>query len=141
MAHPIFSSAQSTASVAASSSAQIGKQSSECVMLRCQVMTSNSLCESMSRKVSISGKIAPSIADQATIRPRFIGRVVNKSSPLNSALPINAPAIPCVMVSMDFGVIDLFVRVYFIGESFYKDERRALREDAADLAGFDAVTR
>ena len=43
-------------------------------MLRCQVIINMSLCESMSRKVSESGKIAPSIVAQVTMRPRFTGR-------------------------------------------------------------------
>src|SRR5258707_11779517 len=38
------------------------------------------------------------------MRPRFIGCEANMSSPRKTAFPINAPAIPCVIVSI--------VRVY-----------------------------
>ena len=69
-------------------------------MLRCQVITRSSLCEKSPRRVSASGKIAPSISDQETKRAWVIGRAANRSSPLKSALPISAPAIPWVMVSM-----------------------------------------
>src|SRR5208337_562117 len=48
--------------------AQIGRQSNECVMLRCQVSISNSLCENKSRRTSLSGKTAPSINDHVIRR-------------------------------------------------------------------------
>src|SRR5450432_2964531 len=103
----------------------------------------------MPRNVSASGKIAPSIADHATMRRRFMARIVNKSSALKRTLPINAPAIPCVMVSMNVRLIILIYRVddarLLRGRnsrrSFYKDERRELRNDPANLANFDAVAR
>src|SRR5881396_2879846 len=70
------------------------------VLLRCQVTMSSLSCEKMSRKTSASGKIAPSINDQVMKRPRFIGREANMSSPRKTALPMRAPAMPCVIVSM-----------------------------------------
>ena len=73
-------------------------------MLRCQVITKSLSWEKMSRSTSESGKIAPSISDQVMMRPRFIGCEANMSSPRKTAFPINAPAIPCVIVSI--------VRVY-----------------------------
>ena len=86
--------------IPASSSAHSGSSTSECVMLRCQVTMSSLSCEKMSRKTSASGKIAPSINDQVMKRPRFIGREANMSSPRKTALPMRAPAMPCVIVSM-----------------------------------------
>jgi len=54
----------------------------------------------MSRNTSMSGKIAPSINAQVMMRARFMGFAGNISSPLQNALPISAPAMPWVMVSM-----------------------------------------
>src|SRR5208282_6152085 len=105
---------------AASARAQIGRQSSECVMLRCHVKMSIGLLENHSRTMSESGKIAPSIRDQVTMRARFMGFDANISSPRKSALPMSAPAMPCVMVSMKAArLVD--------GE-----QGRLLRKDAAD---------
>src|SRR5213082_2585114 len=56
----------------ASSSDHSGSRINECVMLRCHVTISNLSCENMSRKTSESGKIAPSISDQVTTRPRML---------------------------------------------------------------------
>src|SRR5208337_1487439 len=78
---------------------QIGRQSNECVMLRCQVSISNSLCEKRSRRTSLSGKTAPSIKDQVMRRRLLSDRGENRSRPPNTALLISAPAMPCVMVS------------------------------------------
>src|ERR1700746_2332359 len=86
---------------------KIGSISNEWVMLRCQVITSRRSCEKISRKTSISGKIAPSISDQVMMRARFIGFAGNISSPLQNALPIKAPAMPCVMVSIFGGSVRL----------------------------------
>src|SRR5260370_9632581 len=86
--------------IQASSSAQMGSRISECVMLRCQVITSSLSWEKISRNTSESGKIAPSISDHVMMRPRFIGREANISSPRKMAFPISAPAMPCVIVSI-----------------------------------------
>src|SRR5438067_7515272 len=56
----------------ASSSDDSGSRINECVMLRCHVTISNLSCENMSRKTSESGKIAPSISDHVTTRPRML---------------------------------------------------------------------
>ena len=69
-------------------------------MLRCHVRISIGLLEKNSRNMSESGKIAPSISDQVTMRAQLMGREANMSSPRNAALAISAPAIPCVMVSI-----------------------------------------
>jgi len=44
--------------------------------------------------------MAPNISDQVMMRPRFMGCEANMSWPRKTALPINAPAMPWVMVSM-----------------------------------------
>src|ERR1700688_4108658 len=87
---------------AASARAKNGMQTRECVTLRCHVKISIGSLENQSRIMSESGKIAPSISDQVMILARFMGFDANMSSPRKTALPINAPAMPCVMVSIRF---------------------------------------
>src|ERR1700674_2586506 len=92
--------------MAARSRAQSGSIKSECVMLRCQVMIRSRSLEKISRHTSESGKIAPSIIDQVIMRPRFIGCDANRSSPRKTAFPINAPAMPWVIVSISESLPD-----------------------------------
>src|SRR5258708_1257859 len=91
--------------------------------------------EKKSRMTSESGKIAPSISDHVMMRPRFIGREANISSPRNTAFPINAPAMPCVIVSI--------VRVYPMrsGRDILADEQKwiCLGDDFADAPGGHAM--
>ena len=98
-------------------------------------MSSLSL-EKKSRRTSESGKIAPSISDHVMMRPRFIGCEANISSPRKTAFPINAPAMPCVIVSI--------VRVYPMrsGRDILTDdqERICLGDDFSDAARGDALT-
>src|SRR5208282_612522 len=68
--------------------AQIGRQSNECVMLRCQVSINKGLCEKKSRRTSLSGKTAPSISDQVMTRWRLSDRGENRSRPPKTALLI-----------------------------------------------------
>src|SRR5262245_39451888 len=75
-------------------------------------MISSGLRDSMSRNTSLSGKIAPSISAQVVMRARPTGLTGNMLSPPQNALPINAPAIPCVMVSMGF-----FCRLTYLQKS------------------------
>src|SRR6266446_7078321 len=121
--------------IPARSTAQSGSKTSECVMLRCQVITNNRSCEKMSRSTSKSGKMAPNISDQVMMRPRFIGCEANISWPPKTALPINAPAMPCVMVSM--------VKVYrsSMGSLMLLDEEKRifLCHHVADATRRDAV--
>jgi hypothetical protein len=44
------------------------------------------------------------------IRPRFIGCDANMSSPRKTAFPINAPAMPCVIVSILESLSDVLSR-------------------------------
>jgi len=85
---------------------------------------------------SESGKMAPNISDQVMMRPRFIGWAPNISSPRKTAFPINAPAMPCVIVSI--------VRVYPMrpGRGILTDEQKRIcfSDDFADAAGGDAMT-
>src|SRR5208282_2157224 len=86
---------------AARITAQIGRQSSECVTLRCHVIISSGLLEKKSRKTSESGKMEPSMSAQV-VRRRFpIAVGGNRSRPPKAALPIKAPAIPWVIVSIE----------------------------------------
>ncbi len=114
------------------STAQIGRQTNECVMLRCQVSISNSLCEKRSRKTSLSGKIAPSIKEQVIRRCLLSDRGENRSRPPNTALLINAPAIPCVIVSTVSSSSSL---------SDHHQQPGCLRHNAADPLGAHAMTR
>src|SRR5437879_7739489 len=104
-------------------------------MLRCQVTMRSLSLEKKSRITSESGKMAPSINDHVMIRPRFIGCAANISSPRKTAFPINAPAMPCVIVSI--------VRVYPMrpGRDILTDEykRICFDDDFADNAGGDAM--
>src|SRR6266436_3154302 len=77
----------------ARATAKMGRQTSECVILRCQVKISRSLCEKDSRRTSESGKIAPSISNQVMIRSRFTGFAPSMSCPRKAAFAIRAPAI------------------------------------------------
>src|SRR5216683_923533 len=121
--------------IPARSNAQSGSKTSECVMLRCQVITNSRSCEKMSRSTSKSGKMAPNISDQVMMRPRFMGCEANMSSPRKTAFPINAPAMPCVMVSM--------VKVYrsSMGSLMLLDEEKRifLCHHVADATRRDAV--
>ncbi len=86
---------QQIASVrAASNTAQIGRQSSECVMLRCQVMINIGFGEMKSRRTSESGKMAPSMSDHVMMRRLFTGSGGKRSAPLNAAFAMSAPAMP-----------------------------------------------
>src|SRR5947208_15587465 len=78
---------------AASSREKIGNISKECVRLRCQVIINRSLREKISRRTSLSGKIAPSINTQVMIRERLIGFGVSKLSQEHEDLPSNAPTV------------------------------------------------
>src|SRR5215469_12731971 len=78
----------------ASSSVQIGRQTSECVRLRCQVTISIGSFEKNSRRTSESGKIEPSITDQVITRLLSTGSGGKRSLPLNTALAMSAPAMP-----------------------------------------------
>src|SRR5260370_37116829 len=122
--------------IAARSNAQSGSRINECVMLRCHVTISSLSLEKKSRITSESGKIAPSISDHVMMRPRFIGCEANMSSPRKTAFPINAPAMPCVIVSI--------VRVYPMpsGRDILADdqERICLGDDFSDAARGDALT-
>src|SRR5713226_8563117 len=122
--------------IAARSKAQSGIIINECVTLRCHVTMSSLSLEKKSRMTSESGKIAPSISDHVMMRPRFIGCEANMSSPRNTAFPINAPAMPCVIVSI--------VRVYPMrsGRDILADdqERICLGDDFSDAARGDALT-
>src|SRR5216684_5126959 len=108
---------------------------SECVMLRCQVTMSSLSLEKKSRRTSESGKMAPTISDQVMMRPRFIGCEANISSPRKIAFPINAPAMPWVIVSI--------VRVYAMrsGRDMLADEQQRICfvNDFADAARGGAV--
>src|SRR5271157_4375304 len=110
---------------------QIGRQSNECVILRCQVSISNSLREKRSRKTSLSGKIAPSIKDQVIRRCLLSDCGENKSRPPSAALLINAPAMPCVMVSTVCSSSSL---------SDHHQQPGCLRHDTADPLGAHAMT-
>src|SRR5882762_1612068 len=123
-----FASARVTA---ASSKTQSGSITSECVMLRCQVITRSGSREKISRNTSESGKIAPSISDQLMTRPRFIGCEANMSSPRNTAFPISAPAMPWVMVS----ILKVYRMILMNSE-----KRVLLRDDFSDAMGGNAVT-
>src|ERR1700687_1493231 len=90
--------------IPARTNAHRGSMTSECGMLRCQVTMRSLSLEKQSRMTSEYVKMAPSISDHVMIRPRFIGCEANISSPRKTAFPINAPAMPCVIVSI--------VRVY-----------------------------
>src|SRR6267154_5975297 len=120
----------------ARSNAHRGSMTSECVMLRCQVTIRSLSLEKKSRMTSESGKMAPSINDHVMIRPRFIGCAANMSSPRKTAFPINAPAMPCVMVSI--------VRVYPMrsGRGILTDEQKRIcfGDDFADATGRNAMT-
>src|SRR6266403_5933663 len=109
---------------------------SECVRLRCQVTMSSLSPEKKSRITSESGKMAPNISDQVMMRPRFIGWAANISSPRKTAFPINAPAMPCVIVSI--------VRVYPMrpGRGILTDEQKRIcfGDDFADATGRNAMT-
>src|SRR6266849_883828 len=122
--------------IPARSNAQSGSRTSECVMLRCHVTISSLSLEKKSRITSESGKMAPIISDQVMMRPRFIGCDANMSSPRKTAFPINAPAMPCVIVSI--------VRVYPMrsGRDILTDdqERICLGDDFSDAARGDALT-
>src|SRR6266446_10077827 len=122
--------------IAAKSNAQSGSMINECVMLRCHVTMSSLSLEKKSRITSESGKMAPSISDQVMMRPRFIGCEANISSPRKTAFPINAPAMPCVIVSI--------VRVYPMrsGRGILADEQKriCLGDDFSDAARGDAMT-
>src|SRR6266852_4189052 len=122
--------------IPARSSAQRGSINKECVMLRCQVTISSLSLEKKSRRTSESGKIAPSMRDHVMMRPRFIGCEANRSSPRKTAFPINAPAMPCVIVSI--------ARVYPMqsGRDILADEqeRICLGDDFSDAARGDAMT-
>src|SRR5713226_6308527 len=104
---------------AARATAKMGRQTSECVMLRCQVKMSRLSCEKKSRNTSESGKIAPSIRDQVTIRSRFTSFAPSMSCPRKAALAIRAPAMPCVMVSMRESLPD------YLGEEHFRTPRGA----------------
>src|SRR5437879_6401621 len=86
---------------AASKTVQTGKQSNECVMLRCQVTINIGLLEIKSRRTSESGKMAPSVSDHVMTRRLFTETGGNRSAPLNAAFARSAPAIPWVIVSMN----------------------------------------
>src|SRR6266478_885900 len=122
--------------IAARSNAQIGSRINECVMLRCHVTMSSLSLEKKSRMTSESGKIAPSISDHVMRRPRFMGCAANISSPRKTAFPINAPAMPCVIVSI--------VRVYPMppGRGILTDEQKRIcfGDDFADATGRNAMT-
>src|SRR5712671_380073 len=122
--------------IPARTNAQRGSMTSECVRLRCQVTMSSLSLEKKSRMTSESGKIAPSISDHVMRRPRFMGCAANISSPRKTAFPINAPAMPCVIVSI--------VRVYPMrpGRDILTDEqeRICLGDDFSDAARGDALT-
>src|ERR1700731_4485851 len=109
---------------------------SECVRLRCQVTMSSLSLEKKSRKTSESGNMAPIIKDHVMMRPRFIGCPANISSPRKTAFPINAPAMPCVIVSI--------VRFYPMrpGRGILTDEQKRIcfGDDFADTAGGDVMT-
>src|SRR6266850_7272697 len=131
-----FRELANTRVIPARSNAQSGSTTNECVMLRCQVITRSLSWEKISRMTSESGKIAPSISDHVMMRPQFIGREANMSSPRKTAFPINAPAIPCVIVSVP--------RPYLMrsGRNILVDnqERSCLGDDFADAARRDALT-
>src|SRR5690349_10783035 len=113
-----FRHVQNACVIHANNSAQRGSRINECVMLRCHVTISNLSCENMSRKTSESGKIAPTISDQVTMRSRVVrcsgrslgpfisatyvrpGPAPDMSSPRNSAFAMRAPAMPWVIVSI-----------------------------------------
>src|SRR5260370_23141072 len=122
--------------IPARSSAHNGRSTSECVRLRCQVTMSSLSLEKKSRRTSESGKIAPSISDHVMMRPRFIGCEANRSSPRKTAFPISAPAMPCVIVSID--------RVYPLRSTHIiltdKEQWRCFGDDFADAARGDALT-
>src|SRR3979490_2326461 len=122
--------------IPASSMAQSGRSTSECVRLRCQVTMRSLSLEKKSRITSESGKMALSISDHVMMRPRFIGCEANMSSPRKMAFPNNAPAMPCVIVSI--------VRVYPMrpGRDMLTDEQKQIcfGDDFADAAGGDAMT-
>src|ERR1700686_337927 len=92
--------------------------------------------EKKSRMTSESAKIAQIINDHVMMRPRFIGCPANISSPRKTAFPINAPAMPCVIVSI--------VRVYPMrsGRDILTDEQKRIcfGDDFANAAGGDAMT-
>src|SRR6266571_5971994 len=89
----------------------------------------------MSRTTSQSGKMAPSISDQVMRRPRFIGCAANRSSPRKTALPINAPAMPWVMVSM----VKVYRKRHGPLNSLDEQKRFPFGDGHADAARRDAV--
>src|SRR6266568_6602247 len=107
---------------AASSREKIGIISKECVRLRCQVIINRSLREKISRRTSLSGKIAPSINTQVMIRARLIGFGGSMLSPEQSALPMSAPATPCVMVSIVRGAESLRLQIVSIEQGIKRNE-------------------
>ena len=113
----------------------MGSITSECVMLRCQVTINSRSLEKKSRITSESGKIAPSISDQVRMRPRFIGREANMSSPRNRAFPISAPAMPWVIVS----IVEVYRKRLESPTLLDEKQRSSLRNHAANAAGGDTV--
>src|SRR5882762_855125 len=127
-----FASARVTA---ASSKTQSGSITSECVMLRCQVITRSGSREKISRKTSESGNIAPNISDQVMMRPRFIGCQANRPSPRKTAFPISAPAMPWVIVS----ILKVYWMLVMVMMLMNKEKGVFLRDNFSDAAGGNAV--
>src|SRR5215469_1565525 len=111
----------------ASRSVQIGRQSNECVKLRCQVTISIGSREKNSRKTSASGKVAPSVSTQVMMRGLSGDSEGRKSPPFNTALARSAPAIAWVMVSMNWIRPNLQHRKQ--GAVFWQDAAYFVRSD------------
>ena len=74
-------------------------------MFRCQVISARLLCASGPARTSISGKIAPIVQERMATRPAVRGGSrqetgAREGSPAKKLLPISAPTMPCVMVSI-----------------------------------------